>query len=233
MRSSVWNDEVGDHVAKLLFDTGSYLLDPSRPKENWYVWKSGICAPCYCNCRYLNASYDAYEACSAHIETIARIHFSDADIVIGLASAGVSWAARVASRLKLPMGFVRGVQKSHGIGNLVEGNPNRGIKALIIDDLCGSGESIQHAVQALKLEYDIETIGFITITNWCFEHMWKDFDTLGIHRIYSLTSYPHLLRVGQQMGKISVEQSKTLSEFYQHPKHFVWPEEFFQKPPRT
>lgn len=125
------------------------------------------------------------------------------------------------------MGFVRGVQKSHGIGRLVEGNPNRGVKALIIDDLCGSGESIQHAVQALKLEYEIETIGFITITNWCFDHMWDDFDHLGIDRVFSLTSFPNLIKVGKDMGRINDTQAQVLSEFYRHPKSFVWPPEFF------
>ncbi len=70
MKTTVWNQEIGDHTAQLLFETESYLVDFNRKREDWFVWKSGIRAPCYCNCRYLNRSYLAYEACTAYIETI-------------------------------------------------------------------------------------------------------------------------------------------------------------------
>ena len=68
MKTTVWNQEIGDHTAQLLFETESYLVDFQRKREDWFVWKSGIRAPCYCNCRYLNRSYLAYEACTAYIE---------------------------------------------------------------------------------------------------------------------------------------------------------------------
>ncbi|HEY4521265.1 MAG TPA: hypothetical protein VJL57_02590, partial [Candidatus Paceibacterota bacterium] len=90
MKTTVWNQEIGDHTAQLLFETESYLVDFNRKREDWFVWKSGIRAPCYCNCRYLNRSYLAYEACTAYIETIIRLKFPETQIVVGLASAGVS-----------------------------------------------------------------------------------------------------------------------------------------------
>jgi len=226
-RSSVWNEEIALHTARLLFDSGSYLLNPEKPKEEWYLWKSGIRAPCYCNCRYLNGTHLSYETCATYIETIVRLKFPEAQILVGLASAGIPWSARIASRLTLPMSFVRSTQKAHGIGKLVEGNPERNLKAVIIDDLCGSGDSIYNAIQALEWEYDIKTLGFITITNWCFDHMWNTFDEIGMSEIYSLTSYPYLLDVGQQLGKITSRQSEVLSSFYRSPKKFEWPNDFF------
>ena len=158
MRTTVWNDEIGDHTASLLFETGSYLVDFNRSREDWFLWKSGIRAPCYCNCRYLNRSYLAYEACTAYIETIIRLKFPETQIIVGLASAGVSWATRIATRLTLPMSFVRGTAKAYGVGKLVEGNPERNTMGVIIDDLCGSGDIILRAIEALDWEFQIKTV---------------------------------------------------------------------------
>ncbi|OJI09207.1 MAG: hypothetical protein COV08_01805 [Candidatus Vogelbacteria bacterium CG10_big_fil_rev_8_21_14_0_10_49_38] len=223
MKTTVWNQEIGDHTARLLFETGSYLVDFKREREEWYVWKSGIRAPCYCNCRYLNRSYLAYEACTAYIETIIRLKFPETEIVVGLASAGVSWAARIASRLTLPMGFVRGTPKGYGVGQLVEGNPQQGIKAVIIDDLCGSGDTVLKAIEALDWEFHIKTLGFITITNWCFEGMWEKFEPLNLDGIYSLTSYPNLLKIAVEMGRLTQDQADMFEEFYKAPKAYDWP----------
>lgn len=224
-RQVVWNEEIGDHTAKLLFETGSYLVDFERPKENWFLWKSGIRAPCYCNCRYLNRSYLAYEACTAYIETIVRLKFPDVQIIVGIASAGVSWAVRIATRLTLPMSFVRSSEKSYGIGKLVESNPEHNIKAVIIDDLCGSGESVLHAIKALDWEYQIKTLGFVTITNWNFKTMWDKFEPMNIG-VYSLTSYPNILKTGLEMGRLTQKQMDMLKEFYQSPETCEWHSDF-------
>ncbi len=223
MRSTVWNDEIGENTARRLFETESYLVDFGRPRDQWYEWKSGIRAPCYCNCRYLNRSYQAYEESTAYFETIARLKFPDVDLIVGLASAGVSWAARIAARFRLPLSFVRTTKKSYGVGELVEGQPERGAKAVIIDDLCGSGGTINSAINAMRNEFDIQTVGFITITNWCFEHMWDQFDGLDLS-IHSLTSYPQILKVGQELGKITTKQAEMLGDFYRSPKHYTWPD---------
>ena len=223
MKTTVWNEAMADNTAKLLFESGSYLVDFSKPKEDWFIWKSGIRAPCYCNCRYLNRSFQAYEACSAYLESIVRLEFPDTQIVVGLASAGVSWATRIASRLLLPMSFVRGTPKSYGVSKLVECSPDRGLKAIIIDDLCGSGDSALNAIQALEWEYQIETLGLVTITNWCFESMWKKFDPLEI-KVLSLTSYPNILKIGVEKNELTPEQAEMLQEFYKAPRTYKWPD---------
>lgn len=222
MRTTVWNEEIADYTAELLFETGSYLVDFERPREDWFLWKSGIRAPSYCNCRFLNRSYEAYEACTNNLESIIQLKFSD-DIqaIVGLATAGVSWAARIAARLALPLSFVRTIPKQYGVGKLIEGNPERGIKAVIIDDLCGSGETVYKAIKALEWEFQIETLGFVTITNWCFESMWEKFDSMDIG-IYSLTSYPNLLKVGVEKNYLTEEQASMLREFYQSPWTYQW-----------
>ena len=222
MKTTVWNEEIGDNTAKRLFETQSYLVDFNRSRDEWFQWKSGIVAPCYCNCRYLNRSYEAYEESTAFLETIVRLKFPQVELIVGLASAGVSWAARIAARFRLPMSFVRTVRKKHGIGDLVEGHPEKAAKAVIIDDLCGSGGTICGAIQALQDEFQIETLGVVTITNWGFEHMWQRFEHLDIG-VYSLTSYPNILRVGRQLGYITSDQEDMLKQFYKDPLSYKWP----------
>ncbi len=222
MRTTVFSQSLANQTAKALYDTGSYLVDFSRPREDWFVWKSGIKAPVYCNCRYLNTSYEAYELCASFFEEIVRIAYPDAQLIVGLATAGIPWAARVASKTHLPMCFVRSVEKAHGIGKLVECNPPKGLRAVIIDDLCSSGGSIEKAIDALQEEYQITTLGFVTVTNWCFDSMWKRFDPRDL-RILSLTSYPNILDVGVQLGKLTREEASMLLEFYRTPSSYSWP----------
>ncbi len=49
----VWREDVADEVAETLIETGSYIVDFSLPPEQWFKWKSGVIAPCYCDCRVL------------------------------------------------------------------------------------------------------------------------------------------------------------------------------------
>ena len=221
MRNPVWDQEIGDNVAKLLFETNSYLVDFERQRKDWYKWKSGIVAPCYCNCRYLNRSYSAYQACADYLGTIIRIKFPDVQLIVGLASAGVVWSSRIATNLGLPMAFVRGEPKFYGVGRLVEGNPQRGSRVVIVDDLCGSGETILKAIKALEQEYEIKTEGFVTIVNWSFETMWERFKSLKT-AVYSLTSYPNILKVGVKMGHLTEDQAGMLAEFYKDHQNYVW-----------
>jgi orotate phosphoribosyltransferase len=42
-------------VAAALVASGAFTADLRIPRDQWYRWKSGILAPCGCNCRRLNA----------------------------------------------------------------------------------------------------------------------------------------------------------------------------------
>ena len=54
---------------------------------------------------------------------------------MGTATAGISWAALVADKMELPMGYVRSSNKDHGKGNKIEGNLPKGAKVVIVEDL--------------------------------------------------------------------------------------------------
>jgi orotate phosphoribosyltransferase len=54
--------------------------------------------------------------------------FPDAEILAGVATAGIAWGAMVADQLKLPYIYVRPKPKEHGLGNQIEGYYEAGKK---------------------------------------------------------------------------------------------------------
>ena len=47
--------------------------------------------------------------------------YPDADLIAGVATAGIAWGAMAADQLKLPFMYVRPKPKEHGLGNQIEG----------------------------------------------------------------------------------------------------------------
>lgn len=66
------------------------------------------------------------------------------DIVIGGATAGISYATALSILSGKPMGYVRKEPKDGGLGLAVEGNWQPGMKVLLVDDAAahGAGKSI-------------------------------------------------------------------------------------------
>lgn len=53
--------------------------------------------------------------------------------------------------------------------------------------------------------------------------MWEKFDPLNLSGIYSLTSYPNILKVGVKLCHLTQEQADILEEFYKAPRAYDWP----------
>ena len=73
------------------------------------------------------------------------------EAVLGVATAGIPWAAGLALRRGLPMGYVRPERKSHGTGRRVEGAPPRG-RVILVDDVATTGRSLLQAASAAREE---------------------------------------------------------------------------------
>jgi orotate phosphoribosyltransferase len=208
-----------DQVAESLVKTGSYLVEPKLPPNEWWEWKSGIKAPCYCNNRHLNCHPQERKFIGKALSDSVQQAFPDAEYIIGLATAGIPWAKTVADHLNLPLAYVRSSVKSHGIGNLVECNPPNKVKAVIIDDLVASGGSLKQAINALTNETGINVLGIHSIVNWNFEKMR---DNLREYKVYALISYPHILEAALKLGRIDETEYHELYHFYQNPRQHIW-----------
>lgn len=215
----VWNEEIGISVAGYLFDTDAYQLRFQKAQSEWFSWNNGITAPFYSNSRYLNQSGKEAAACATYLETIIRVKFSDAELIVGPATSGVSWSSRVSNNLQMPMCFVRSTPKKYSSGDrFVEGNPPRQAKAVIIDDTYGSGDSIAKTIKHLRNEFDITVIGVVTVINWGYPDSQQRFaDEFKVPRHYSLTSYPQIIAYALMNELLTRNQADQIRRFYETP----------------
>lgn len=206
-------------TAESLVKTDAYHVDMTLAPEQWYTWRSGIKAPCYCDCRHLNTWPDSRLEITDFLSESVQQGFPDAELVVGMATAGVAWARGVADRLRLPLAYVRASQKAHGIGGLLECSPRVGARAILVDDLAASGDSLKTAIRVLQDEAGIETIGVQTIVNWGFASMREN---LAGVTVKALTSFPYILTHALAQGRIEDKDLLELIAFYQNPRNHVW-----------
>jgi orotate phosphoribosyltransferase len=210
----VVNDHRAMCVASSLLDAGAYLIDTSLPPENYYTWKSGVRAPCYCNCRNAISDFSARRLISDEMSASVIDAFGDVDAVLGVSTAGIPWASCVADRLELPTAYIRSEKKAHGVGGFVQGHVQPGSRVVIIDDLVASGGSLKMAIDALKDEVDVEVAGVVTIINWGFQKMRVNLEGL---TYVALTSYPQIIMAAAARGKVNEAEVSRLLNFYMNP----------------
>ena len=70
--------------------------------------------------------------------------------IVGLATAGISFASVMASHLKQPFGYARSEIKAHGTGNILEGNITKGLPIVLIEDVVSTGGSLIKTIHTLR-----------------------------------------------------------------------------------
>jgi orotate phosphoribosyltransferase len=114
-------------------------------------WKSGILAPCGCNCRRLNALPVFRHLVDDALANAVRSAFPDAGYVVAVAQAGIPWAKTLAERLDLPLAYVRAEARDAG-SPLVECARLGTARAVIVEDVVACGGSTARAIRALLAE---------------------------------------------------------------------------------
>jgi orotate phosphoribosyltransferase len=205
-------------VAAALVASGAFTADIRMPRDQWYRWKSGILAPCGCNCRRLNTIPALRRLVDDALADATRASFPDADYIIAVAHAAIPWAKTIADRLELPLAYVRAESREAG-GTLVECAPDAGARAVIIEDVVASGASAARAIKALQAETRLRVAGVQSIANWNFPEMRV---SLARWRVRALTSYPQLLASAREAGLISAADASQLLRFYADPRGHRW-----------
>jgi orotate phosphoribosyltransferase len=205
-------------VAAALVASGAFTADLRMPRDQWYRWKSGIMAPCGCNCRRLNPVPALRRLVDDALTEATRSSFPDADYIIAVAHAGIPWAKTIAERLDLPLAYVRAESREAG-GTVVECAPDGGARAVVIEDVVASGASAARAIAALQAETGLRVAGVLSIANWNFPEMRA---LLAPGRVRALTSYPQLLASAREAGLISAADAGQLAGFYANPRGHRW-----------
>ena len=199
-------------VAARLMQVGAVKLSPDQP----FTWASGWKSPIYCdNRKILSFPYERdfikSELCSVIFE-----QYPEAEVLAGVATAGISWGAMAADQLKLPFIYVRPKPKEHGMGNQIEGVVPTGKKVVVIEDLISTGKSSLAVCDVLKLA-GADVIGMVSIFNYDFQQGIKAFEAAGIPT-QSLTNYMVLLELSLQQNTIDDDQLKVLQSWREAPE---------------
>jgi orotate phosphoribosyltransferase len=144
--------------------------------------------------------------------------FPEAELLAGVATAGIAWGAMAADQLKLPFAYVRPKPKEHGLGNQIEGHVEAGQKVLVVEDLISTGKSSLMVVDVLR-SAGVEVIGMVSLFNYGFPQAEAAFAERGVSFV-SLTDYPCLIALAQEKGIVNGEQVRILMEWRKDPA--VW-----------
>ena len=198
-------------VAEKLLQVEAVKLRPYQP----FTWASGWKSPIYCDNRKVLGFPYIREFIKSELCNVIFSEFPDADLLAGVATAGIAWGAMAADQLKLPYIYVRPKPKEHGMGNQIEGHFEAGKKVLVIEDLVSTGKSSLQVVDVLKAA-GMEIEGMVSIFNYGFAVADDAFKTAGV-KFQSLTNYQSLIELAIEKGIVSQEQESMLMEWRNDP----------------
>jgi orotate phosphoribosyltransferase len=187
MSSITIQTSTADRIAALLLRIKAIKLNIQKP----FSWASGWKSPIYCDNR-LSLSYPVIrtDIKQGLVEAI-QTYYPDAEVIAGVATAGIAQGALVAEALKLPFAYVRPKPKDHGMENLIEGRIESGSKVVVVEDLISTGGSSLKAVQALR-DSGADVLGMVSIFTYGFDVAELNFRKENVSLV-SLSDYPHLL----------------------------------------
>lgn len=198
-------------VAKALLDIHAVTLNPDQP----FTWASGLKSPIYTDNRLTISYPEVRQAIFNGMVEQIKLHFSEADVIAGTATAGIPHAAWVAQNMELPMIYVRTKPKDHGQGKQIEGVLKEGQKVVVIDDLISTGGSVLNAVRAVN-NAGGKVIGVVSVFTYDLSAAEQNFMANGL-KYYSVTDYMTLIKVAKENNQISADHLKSLQEWRKDP----------------
>lgn len=202
-------------VAEKLLQCNAVKLSPEHP----FTWASGWKSPIYCdNRRVLSFPY-VRDFIKSEMCNIIFESFPEADMLAGVATAGIAWGAMAADQLKLPYIYVRPKPKEHGLGNQIEGYYEPGQKVVVIEDLISTGKSSLQVVDVLR-QANIEVVGMVSIFTYGFAVAEKAFEASGVP-YRSLTNYSNLIQLALEKGIIGASVEPILLNWREDPANWT------------
>ena len=92
-------------------------------------------------------------------------YFKKIDVIAGGETAGIPFASIIATKLNLPLIYIRKEQKSFGKKKKIEGNVLQNSNVLLVEDLLTDGGSKKHFFNALK-EENLNLVSTFVIFNY-------------------------------------------------------------------
>ena len=200
-----------DFASKLL-NVKAIKLQPNDP----FTWASGWKSPFYCDNRKTLSYPELRNFVKLELVHTILEHFPQAEAVAGVATGAIAQGALVADELNKPFVYVRSKAKDHGMGNLIEGELEKGTKVVVVEDLISTGGSSLKAVAALR-EAGYEVVGMVASYTYGFPVAAEAFAEAGV-QLETLTDYDHV--VAEALGYIAESDVEVLAEWRKNPSEW-------------
>lgn len=198
--------------AEKLLQIKALKLSPNEP----FTWASGWKSPIYCDNRKILSFPHTRDYVKSELANCILENYPDAEVLAGVATAGIAHGALAADLLRLPYIYVRSKPKGHGLGNQIEGVLTPGQKVVVIEDLISTGKSSLEAVEAVRAAGG-EVIGLCALFTYNFPQSEKAFADAGVPFV-TLSDYNALITLAQQNGTIDSNTIASLSEWRNSPE---------------
>lgn len=204
--------EISKDVAELLLKSEAIMLRPQKP----FTFASGILSPIYCDNRLLLSKINERQRIvDAYISKIKeeKLEF---EVVAGIATASIPWAALIADKLKKPMIYIRKAAKDHGRENLIEGGLEKGQRVLVVEDLVSTGGTSLSSVEAARKEGAVVDV-CLAIFTYEMEIAIKAFREANC-KLLTLSNFTTLVDVAAKKGYIKEGEIQLLKEWSRNPE---------------
>lgn len=199
-------------VASFLLETEAVKLRPDQP----FQWSSGWNSPIYCDNRVTLSFPYIRSYIKQQLAELIKRHYTEAEAIAGVATAGIAQGALVADLLEMPFLYVRPEPKKHGMGNQIEGRLLEGQKVVLVEDLISTGGSSLKAAEAVKAA-GAEVVGMAAIFTYGFSVADENFHRAGI-QLHCLSNYNALTEAALANGYIPASAVDTLAEWRKSPE---------------
>lgn len=189
-------------------------ISPDKP----YTWASGWKSPVYCDNRKVLSFPYVRDFVKSELANMVLEKFPDAEVIAGVATAGIAHGVMAADLLKLPFIYVRAKPKEHGMGNQVEGVLHPGQKVVVVEDLVSTGKSSLQVVDVLR-ELGAEVLGMCALFTYGFPVADEAFEKAGVP-LHTISNYSALMEVCEDQKLIATGQKTTLEQWRVDPANW-------------
>lgn len=196
-------------VAGILLTTESIMIRPDAP----FTYASKKKGPIYCdNRRLLSFPEERIKIVQGYLDIIQEQKI-EYDVLGGIATAGIAWAAILSHITGKPMIYIRAKAKEHGKENQVEGKLEMGQRVLLIEDHITTGGSSTSTIQPIQ---DLGGIVECCLAISSYENTLAAFHDANC-QLYTQTVLQAILEEAIALQKITEEQKKVVLDWKADP----------------
>lgn len=201
-----------DKVAEILIKSGCYV-NSKKTDDDMIETPNGDKVNAYLSCRLVISNAKAREEIEKRLSKLVEEKFDSNITIVGMATAGITWAHAIAKSLELPMLYIRSSEKTYGLKGLIEGNLKYASRnAIIVDDVLYTGNTINRGIEILR-EVGINTVGVSCIAT-LGKKVEENFENKDIE-VASLTNYKNILKEALDNNVVDEKEYENLKKIYE------------------